>query len=645
MDLPIDDNELHIDTDVSSSELGLVGLGNSKKRTRFTGKTEIQKDEMRYKYLAIANKVKMGEYSYREAAKLFGLSRTTLNRIVNNKIQINDLGKLGRRSLLTHSQEAVFLQAISSASSKGGWVTKAEIGALALDTSNQVNKTTLTQIPTESYYYKLKKRHKQLAVNEKKIADRCDDKLCTLDRKIFEDFFNDVRSTFEQINFEDIRSDCGLGIPAVPSNAVYCCDEISLSMYKDTDQYAICIKNERPAGNLAGNIPFHITLMVTINLAGFLLPPFVIVSNNYSLAQEDRNLFIGLGQYGTITCNESGSMQASVGIEGEEGYIKGSFRSYCDYLVSMAHNYAALARDKTIIVYTDNHGSRNDPSALELLNQNNIRLKTIPRNTSFILQAGDTVHLNKKLQDARRCIISNLRKLQVKITPETVIKSIPSIISRIINTDIYLAAQTVGFHYDDSYRRLLMTSACISLSIKKFDHIFIFDDEKRKEINQKQDKIFHDIQLLKTQGIIPKNIDSSVCNPSFIFSVQKIASGEVKGAVNDMPRNSLSSHRKLNHRFNEMTTMSYISHRKKQILEKNAKSREIETKKRLRKELQQELVKRDIKLGAGPGGIIKSTSGFIKQYYDEEISIVETISRICAIRGVKASDKDNTLTI
>ncbi len=602
----------------------------------------MEKDEIRKSYMNAAAQVRRGVYSCRRAALVYEVNKSTLNRLVNNKIDITRIGNIGRTSLLSSAQERIFLQAISTCSTRGNWVSKADLGMLALETSNTTHSTQRIQPPSERYYFHLKKKHSDLGLTKKKIADRSDDKLLSLDKSIFQSFFQDIKTTYEKFDYQDIREDCGLGMPAIPSNAVYCCDEISLSMYKDTDQFSICLKHDKPAGNLAGGLAFHVTLMVTINLSGFVLPPFLIVSNNYPLQQDISNVFIGLGPNGTVCSNENGSMQSSIGVEGDNNYSKGSFRSFCDFLVSTAHVYSALPRDKNILVFADNHGSRNDVSALEVLQKNNICLKTIPRNSSFILQAGDTSFVNKKLQDARRSIISNLRKLGVKITPESVIRSVPAIISKVMNTDIYLAAEAVGFHFDDNYKRLVMSNSCISSSIAKFDNQYLFDDNKKQKLVEEKNKIFNDVQRLKEQGVIPSNIDSSVCNPKFISCIQKIAEGQTKQAIRDIIPPIIESRRRTNHTFDTLTSEGYISQRKNNISEKNIKRKQVETKNRLRKVLHQELSKINVKLGPGRGGNIKSNTGFLKRYYDEEISVHEAIHQICNIRGIEMNIFDDS---
>jgi hypothetical protein len=500
------DSTLVHGSQVQDSESGMEATTNQiskSRRNRFHGLNECDKEKIRERYLEAKIFLKNNpSISASKEAKHRGLDIDTLLRVMSGKILIENIGKIGRRSALTKIEEVGFMEAVSNAGQRGQWMNREEFAAAAHQYAVTKGRFSQDRKPLSiSYSYAVSRRHPECGLSLRKVKERDEKKMNVLDASIFREYFNSIAKLFSSLSYPEIRGDSGEGIPSVPSCSVFAGDEVAICAYRDGAQYGLALRNEQPKGSNSSGANFHITLMLTVCLSGYAIPSFIIFSNNCELAYANKSIFTGVNPDATFTSNESGSMRKSIGYEGADGFESGTFLEYCKHFVKYAHIMSQMdERKHKLVLFLDNHGSRQDPTALEYLESHNVILKTIPENSSFILQVGDTQSLNMRVQGARKTIVSDWKKRKVNITPEIVARSLPAILSQITPEGIFLAAETVGFHFDPNSiggtSRLVMSPSCVEKSVAKFKSYYLNDDEANKKRIEEQNNILECVKTM-----------------------------------------------------------------------------------------------------------------------------------------------------
>ncbi len=456
--------------------------------------------------------------SIRNAAAIHGIPKSNLGRALHmHPVRI---GEIGRPPLLTRDQELVFMHQIAHLGSEGEWTSVETLGAKAFVVASESNCiSSATMVPSKTYFYKVRDRHPDVDIRQSSVKEK--NKLNIKNKTIetCRSYFMDMRDTFSALDYGSIRADCSASVAAIPSIALFAADEVGCTCYHDGKQYGITIGKMPLQGNTSGNISFHITLMLTICLAGYSIPNFYIISDECELAKQHGSLFVGIPDNVRLSTNGSGSMEIS------KSPILGTFDQYCDHLIKYMHNFSRLdKRLHQVVIYVDNHASHFDLDALTKLRANNIMMKTIPSQSTDMYQVGDSVHINKKIQQRRREEFSKLRQLGISLTVEISISVIQQVTSQITKSDILKAAEVVGFVYTDQYARLVMSDEDVNQNLKRFQSRFVYSKENEKELYEKKRKILDDVQNLQTNGIIPSDISPCVADPAFIVALQGLSS-------------------------------------------------------------------------------------------------------------------------
>jgi hypothetical protein len=482
------------------------------------------------------------------------------------------------------------------------------------------------------------------------VVERDDHKFAVLDKQIFQSYFEKIGKIFEECSYKEFGPEFDVGSAMVPSRAVFTADEVAITCYKDGAQYGLSVRGSKPQGSTSGGQNFHITLMVTVCLSGYCVPAFVIFSNNQNLSVANNSLFIGSDPHVTFTSNESGSMTTST--FSSLGFECGTFYQYCVHFIKHAHVRSQLSKERhKVILFVDNHSSRDDPAALSLLRDNGVILQSIPPNSSFILQTGDTAAINKRIQSARREIMSDFKKRGEKINTMVVAHSIPSLLNTITPLSIYKAAETVGFHYG-AYDELIMNRETIEQSVAKFEHCYLNNESKKRIIINKQNSIAVNVRTLKLNGLIPDDIPNEICDPRFINFLKTVAVGGMKEALRDVslppPQRTKfmkTATSKVNRSGDTLTSLENIDNLQ-QYWDNDIREKEESNGKKQRKiQLMEELDKLGLKLGQGQGGNIPSRSGFIKEFLSGTLGLEQAVEEIKRIRKVKSKKGTENITI
>jgi hypothetical protein len=236
-----------------------------------------------------------------------------------------------------------------------------------------------------------------------------------------------------------------------------------------------------------------------------MLPPFIVLSGDQETAYASNSLFTGLDPGSVIVSNDSGSMKKSLYYEGHPEYEIGTFRNFVDFLIRNIRIRAQIPKPYPIIGILDNHSSRLDVSALELLQKEGIHLITIPPNTSWCLQLGDTRFVNQKIQEEKKKQFTFWKQAGVAISPHVALRCLPSCLGKVSSIDVFCAAEAVGFRYDASKSRVFMTSADVEAATSKFAKIYLDDYSARLQANAEANQIFGEIQALKSQALSQNN--------------------------------------------------------------------------------------------------------------------------------------------
>lgn len=170
---------------------------------------------------------------------------------------------------------------------------------------------------------------------------------------------------------------------SVHAENIWNADESSSSSSK---KYKVLISNKDSyAVTSVSKHEAHMTGMYCFNAIGVKLDPFIILPNIENLPNEckDLNAF--------LTSQKSGWMTSKL------------FTIFCIYFSAKISHYRLqlsqeISSEPTILI-VDNHPSRINPFAIEVLKQNNIILLTMPPHTSHLLQPFD-VTVAKSLKSA-----------------------------------------------------------------------------------------------------------------------------------------------------------------------------------------------------------------------------------------------------
>jgi hypothetical protein len=603
-------------------------------------RTEVEKEQHRKKYSDALKLVKTGE-SIRKAAERLGLQRTTLSLLSRGMMSLEDIANPGRKPFMSWVQEEAFIKTISEAATRGEWKTRDQVQQAAYEWGiERGNIAGSRPPPSRSSFFHMQRRHPEIKLTARKVAERGPDKTACLTTTVFNNYFQELGKTFKLCDYSGYRADCGLGVAAVPASAVCLADEVALTAYHDGSQWGLALRDAKPAGNTSGGDGMHITLMYTYCLAGYVLPGFVILSHEAEIARVDRNLFVGLDPDLTITSNETGSMKKSIGHRDHPSYHPETFQHYVSHIIKHLHLRAGLDKERhKVILITDHHSSRDDISALDDLRNNNIILKTIPPGSSWILQGGDTRWINKKINEARRSIVSGWKQLGVNVSFDILLLSLPAMLSRITPLDIFHSAIAVGFYYDpnSSMKRLVMTEEAIQLAIEKFRKQLIPDDPNSlSRRSEEKNKIFDHVQQMKSASLIPNDIDPSLVDPDFVMFLKKILEGGVEASLRDLPPTiNTNSKKVLPTSGSTLTGREYIT-LKKRLYDEEFQKQETASQLRKRKlALKEALASQNIKLGVGKGGPIHVGQGFVSQYLAGSIELKDCLEIIVEIRAGK----------
>uniref|UniRef100_UPI003AACBCED uncharacterized protein n=1 Tax=Centroberyx gerrardi TaxID=166262 RepID=UPI003AACBCED len=296
--------------------------------------------------------VEAGRLTCRQAAKRFGVPKSSLNDRVSGRVASGCVH--GQRPLLAPEDENSLVEYCLYSASHGFPLTKPHIQAHALAIYNRRHPNAQKTAVGQTWWINFRERyHHRLTAWTPDIIDH--GRASCAKRGSINEYFRLLTATLEE---HELRE---------KPRQIYNCDETGFQL-DSMRRKVIVPRGTKHAYRQAQGTRDHITILACFNAAGEDVPPFVIYKGGYPG-----------GPY-----NKEGVPDALYG-KSPAGYMDGElFRKWF-----VGHFLKFAAQERPLLLIMDGHKSHLDPELVRVAQREGVILLCLPPHTSHILQPLD----------------------------------------------------------------------------------------------------------------------------------------------------------------------------------------------------------------------------------------------------------------
>ena len=286
--------------------------------------------------------------SYRRAAEMYGVPRSTLHDHFVGKIQPDS--KCGPKPYLSIEEEEELVRFLDVHARIGYPYTRKHVLGIVQEVVNSKNiKTKVSNGWWESFL----KRHLSLTLRTAVPLTLA--RAIATDQSMIECYFDKLEETLQVNGIFD------------KANNIFNCDETGFSLAPNAPK-VVCTKGSKVVSHITGNTKSQITVLACTSAAGYTLPPFVIFD------RKTLNPRLTIGEVpGTL-----------YGLS-NKGWIDKAL--FSDWFFNHFLIYAPSSRPLLLIL--DGHSSHYCPNVIRTASEHQVIIFALPPNTTHLTQPLD----------------------------------------------------------------------------------------------------------------------------------------------------------------------------------------------------------------------------------------------------------------